>query len=398
MALSVVTIFCKAQTVVVADATTHLPVTHASLYARTNGKFHSAVTDANGKATVDFAFPRITISHLNYKPKRLRVLPDTVFLEPKEYLVSEVKVTNREPEWIRRKLKAFVKAKEGKYLVKPQTRLYTYSSRSFGRRSLYQYDGTGLIAMRNPNQKLYCIRPLSGIVVGDDTTRLTDTQNLRRILYEDFVDGLDKSFIRDHHFAVDTEYKEHPDCVRLVFWTDDKTGRDHGNFVMDTLRLTISTVTRHEGLDYNKRTKVSKFMLKTNWLLSGYKILVWDVDYHCNYALVDDSWQPVFANYKFFYRCTERLTEKKDSAYYHDTGNGFTNIESTLRLASADSVLASNDTIMNGMTEAAKGDTTQLWIRLPESWYMRFSSDLDRREEVRLAHLPCIWKKPDDAE
>lgn len=396
--LSLVTIFCDAQTVVVADAKTRLPVAHASLYTRTDGKFRSTVTDMNGAAKVSLPFSRLTISHLNYKTRRIRHLADTVFLEPKEYITAEVTITNREPEWIRRKLKQFVKAKDKRYLTKPQTRLYSYSSKSIGRQSLYQYEATGLISMRSPKQDLYCIKPLKGIVIADDTTRLTDTQNLRRILYEDFVEGMDKGFIRDHRFAVDTEYKGKPEEVRLLFWSDDKTGRDHGYFVIDTLHLIISTVTRHEGLDYNKRTKVSGTMLKLNWLLSGYKILVWDVDYHCDYAPVDDSWQPAFANYKFFYSCHERIQEKKDSAYYHDTGNGFTNIESTLRLSSADSILAADDTIMNGMKEALDGDTTRLWIRLPHSWYMRLSSDLDRREEIRLSHLPCVWRKPEEVE
>lgn len=396
--LSLFTFCCDAQTVVVADAATHLPVTHVSLYSRMDGKFHSTVTDNKGRANVDFPFKRLTVSHLNYKTKQVRHLGDTILLEPKEYITAEVTITNREPEWIRKKLRAFVKTKDGKYLTKPQVRKYSYSSRSIGKRSFYQYDASGLLSMRNPNQKLYCIRPLSGTIFHDDTTRLTDTQNMRRILYEDFVDNMDKGFIRDHHFAVDTEYNGKPEEVKLLFWTDDKTGKDKGYFVIDTLHLIIPTVTRHEGLDYNKRTKVSGAMLKLNWLLSGYKILVWDVDYHCNYAPVEDSWQPVYANYKFFYSCQERIQEKKDSAYYHDTGNGFTNIESTLRLSSADSILTINDTIMNGMEEASQGDTTKLWLRLPRSWYMRLSSDLDRREEVRLAHLQSAWRKPDDTE
>lgn len=388
---------CKAQTVMVIDEVTRQPVAHASLYTRSNGKFRSAVTDIGGKANVDFAFSRLTVSHLNYKTKVIRTIADTIFLEPKEYMTAEVKVTNKEPEWIRRKLRAFVKVKDDKYFSKPRTSRYVYTSRSIGKRRFYQYAAEGLLAMRNSTQKLFCVRPLAGTVMADDTTRLTDTQNLRRMLYEDFVTCLDKSFIRDHHFAVDTEYKGKPDEVRLIFWTSDKNGRDQGNLVMDTLRLTVSSVTRHEGLDYNKRTKVSATMLRLNWLLSGYKILVWDVDYHCDYADCNGFWQPTFANYKFFYDCRERTVEKKDSAYYRDTGNGFTNIESSLRLSSADSLLASNDTLMNGMREAAKGDTTKLWLRLPRSWYMRLSSDLDRREEIRLAHLPSVWRKPEES-
>lgn len=385
-----------AQKTVVADAITHLPIAHASLYARSDGKFHSAVSDSKGRANVNFSFAKLTVSHLNYETLRARNLSDTIFLKPKEYMTAEVKVTNREPKWIRKKLRAFVKVKDSKYLTQPDIRRYSYSSRSIGRRRFYQYDATGLMAMKSPENKRYCIRPLAGIVVSDDTTRLTDTQNMRRMLYEDFVEGIDRSFIRGHHFAQDKEYKGKKDEVKLAFWTDDKTGRDKGHLIMDTLRLTISSVTRHQGLDYNKRTKVSSVMLSMNWLLSGYKILVWDVDSHTDYADIGGSWQPVVANYKFFYNCTERIQEKKDSAYYHDTGNGFTNIEATLKLEPADSVLATFDTLLSGLKEAEKGDTLSHWISLPKSWYMRLSTDLQRREEVRISHLPCVWKKPED--
>ena len=105
----------NAVTTVVADAETHLPVSHASLYTKEGGRFRSVITNGQGVARVGFQFQRLTVSHLNYERLIVRQLSDTIFLKPKYLSTGEVVVTNKEPEWIRRCLKETVKRKTQNY-------------------------------------------------------------------------------------------------------------------------------------------------------------------------------------------------------------------------------------------------------------------------------------------
>ena len=69
----------NAVTTVVADAETHLPVSHASLYTKEGGRFRSVITNGKGIANVPFIFQRLTVSHLNYERLIVRHLSDTLF-------------------------------------------------------------------------------------------------------------------------------------------------------------------------------------------------------------------------------------------------------------------------------------------------------------------------------
>ena len=90
--------YAQNTTTVVADAVTHEPVTHASLYTKEGGRFRSVITNGQGVAKVGFLFQRLTVSHLNYERLIVRHLSDTLFLKPRYQSTGEVVVTNKEPE------------------------------------------------------------------------------------------------------------------------------------------------------------------------------------------------------------------------------------------------------------------------------------------------------------
>ena len=68
--------------------------------------------------------------------------------------------------------------------------------------------------------------------------KLTDAQNLRRLLHEDFVDEMDRSFIREHRFYVNGDYEGRPGEVELLFRAK-KANDDRGRFVVDTVRCVV---------------------------------------------------------------------------------------------------------------------------------------------------------------
>ena len=187
--------------VVVADKDTHEPIPQASIYTKENGVFHSAISNDMGEAVIHFNFRRLTFSHLNYERKVLTSLPDTIFLTPRYRETAEVVVRNIEPKWIREKLKQVVKTKEKVYFSKPRVLSYDYQTQSIDRNSYYAYQSKGLMQMKSLDHDHYSLSQTEGHIVSVDSTQLTDVANLRRMLYEDFVEELDGGFIRSHPFG-----------------------------------------------------------------------------------------------------------------------------------------------------------------------------------------------------
>ena len=367
-----------AQRTVVADRVSRQPVEHANLYAKEGGKFRSVVADGQGRAEVTFPFHRLTVSHLNYEKQVLTRLPDTVFLEPLVRVVSEVTVYSGEPAWIRKKLKQFVREKEQRYHNRRQVLHYDYTSQSISGNEYYHYQTDGWLRMPSPDTKGYAIHPLTGHITSVDSTKLTDVANLRRMLYEDFVDELDSKFISQHRFFVDYDYEGEKNEVSLVFrgkkYTDDR-----GRFVIDTARCVILSAQRHLGLKANKHLRVSDFMLSMARIISGYKILDWMVDYRVTYAETDGSWHPADIAYKFFFKTDDNESDESSEEFTRETGGGFSNMESTVAIRSTD----------------IQPDDSIAWKPLPRSWILKYNTDEERAYEVELSHLPATFSLMD---
>ena len=116
------------QRLVVADKVTHKPIAQASIYTKENGVFHSAISNDQGVAVIDFHFTRLTFSHLNYERSVMTSLSDTIFLIPRYRETAEVIVRNVEPKWIREKLKKVAKTKWKVYFSHPRLLCYAPSA------------------------------------------------------------------------------------------------------------------------------------------------------------------------------------------------------------------------------------------------------------------------------
>lgn len=365
----------RAQKTVVADAVTRLPVEHASLYAKEGRAFHSVVADDEGRAVVNFPFRKLTVSHLNYEKQVLTRVPDTVWMKPLVRMVNEVTVYSGEPAWIRKTLKRFVKEKATRYHTHPEVLHYDYNSQSISGRQYYQYQSEGWMRMPSPEKKGYDFHQLSGHITAVDSTTLTDVANLRRMLYEDFVDEMDKKFISGHRFYIDYDYEGAKNEVSLIF-RDKKYGDDRGHFIIDTARCVIVSVQRHIGIKTNKQLRVSDFMLSMARIVTGYKIHEWMVDYRVTYEETSGSWHPADIAYKFYFKAEDpNDTDEQSQEFSRQTGGGFSNMESTVRLRHAD--IAPDDSIR--------------WMSLPRSWILKYNTDEQRAYEVELSNLPATF-------
>lgn len=361
----------SAQTCVVVDEESGVPISHASLYTRHAGVFHSVTTDEQGRATVSFPFTTLTLSHLNYERTKVSRLTDTLTMKPKYRSTGEVVVRYREPSWIRPLLRRFVKQKEAMYRRVGRVMLYRYTSQRIGNNDYYHYLSDGWLRQ---GEKNYDLSQSDGRITAIDSTLLTDISNLRRLLYEDFVSEMDADFIKKHLFYVNGEYKGAKDEVELAF-RDKKRRGDRGAFVIDTVRCVILSARRTLATDANKHLRTKPFMLSVQRMLSGYKILQWEAISHFSYTADSQGvYFPSEGGYKFFFQSEEKTPDEDGEAFLKEIGGSFTNMESRLSIQPASS---------------SPADSTWMW--LPRPWYLKFLSDGERTHEVRLAHLPATF-------
>ena len=356
--------------VVVVDADTGEPVAHASLWTKNARQFRSATTDDEGHASIGFLFDRLTVTHLNYHRLTLGTLTDTIRLRPRYSSVPQVTVTNREPAWIRPMLKRVVKRKQtlAKQMAAQPTRGYRYVTQSIGGRSFYRFASNGLLRLRGDDRRQHQIIQAKGEITSADTTRLTDFATLRRMLYEDFYDNFSNGFIADHRFRETDRQTGRANTVELYF-RSKKRNDDRGRIVVDTAQCLILSVQRNVGTESNRHRLASPMLLAFARMLTGYRILKWDIDYAAEY----DGMVPKSVRYKLFMKTHETAADEQQQQFDDSTGGGFANMEGTLTLGDA----------------VSQKQPDSLWVALPPSWYIAEHTDTERQQEMALSRLPA---------
>ena len=366
-----------ATTVVVADAVTHEPLAHVSLYTKEGGRFRSVISNTQGVAKVTFPFQRLTVSHLNYERRVVRQLADTLFLQPRYLSTGEVVVTNKEPEWIRRCLKETVRRKTQNYFTHDGYEQVDYHTQSMGRYNIYRFHLVGLLRTKSSTHKRYALScdSVNAQIVASDSTRLTDTQNLRRMLYEDFMEDLTRGFISDHRFYHYADYEgASKDEVKLSFKANHNTD-DRGWLILDTTRCVVLSAYRFTGTKTNRQERIGTMMYNVARVF-GYRVDTFTRDYRVSYAQrPDGTLYPAEVRYKMYYAGRDGDSTKEEAEFSEQTGGGFPNMEATMTLTPA---------------ITAVPDSAQ-WHELPPSWYVAFNSDSERRQEVQLSNLPATF-------
>jgi len=370
------TVASQTRTTVVADALTHAPVAQASLYTKEQGQFRSCISGNDGRAHVAFDFRRLTVSHLNYETATVRRLADTIFLTPRYRQTQEVVVTNKEPEWIRRKLRQVVKTKAQRYFDRKDTLHFSYHTQSISQNHLYRYHMAGLMSMRSAGQKHCAVAADTSHITSADSTRLTDTQNLRRMLYEDFVEELDNGFISSHKWGENPDYQgDAKSQVELLFRSRNRTD-DRGRVVIDTARCIILEATRQTGTRTNRHERMSPVLYAMAQAISGYKVTQWQRFYRVSYALrPDGTLHPAQVSYKMYFANVDAEQAKEQREFEKQTGGGFPNMEATLELSPRPAHFS-----------------PLTWEDLPPSWYLRLGTEAERQRDVELSNLPATFE------
>ncbi len=268
---------------VVWDKTNNIPVPFVNVYTTSNGMTLATASDAEGHFEVNFDFNQLTISHIEYKKMEISTLPDTIFLQPNTNILQEVVVTNQEPDWIRLMLRRLIKEKDTRYAAKSKVYDYEYETRNIEDSLGYWFESKGQLCL-TPEKELHTIDPMIGIIHFKDTTAGCDFSNLKRMLYFDFVNELDKDFIKQHRFFVNTEYHcDNANVVEISF-NSEKYKEDKGRFLVDTARCAILEAQRNMGRDYCIANYTQNFLRSAFKQLAGMEYKDWLVSNRFQYT------------------------------------------------------------------------------------------------------------------
>lgn len=285
---------------VIWDNVNQIPVSYANVYKIENGAVKGTISDNNGICNVDFPFKELTISHINYETSTTSKIGDTLFLTPKSYILQEIKISSKEPEWIRPFLKKLVQKNSDVNKVISTTFDYDYMTRCINSESGYWFESQGLLL--DAPKKNYSVSPSTAKIHFKDNTAGCDFTCMRRILYEDFMRTLTKKFIKSHTFSeIDIPDNDNPNIVQIGFESLKYGDGDCGYMRVDTAHYTIHLVHRETKLDYNIHNYVDGFARSTIHSIMGYDFKTWTIATDITYNNTNGLCYATNAKYKIFY-------------------------------------------------------------------------------------------------
>lgn len=294
---------CAAQTKhVIWDAINNFPIPHASVHTRHNGRIRAALSDSTGTVYITFPHQKLTITHISYYSQTFTTLPDTIFLQPKTEMLTEIIIKDSEPQWIREKLRTFLQTKEKRYQTRALHLAYQYHKRNIGDSIGYAFSSTGVLYVPSLHQlskdSMYTITPHTNVVHYQDTTAGVDFHDMQRMLYENIVAMIDRKFIKHHYFRINKAYHNHnKNMVQIVFWSA-KNRDDRGTILMDTTECTILEASRTTGLKTNLQEKIPPLVYSIFRGAIGLEHEVWSIDQKINFVQIEGSLYPSEITYK----------------------------------------------------------------------------------------------------
>lgn len=311
---------------VIVDKESRQPIPYVSIYTKNAETVLGAISNENGKFSLEFPFQTLFFSHINYEKIELRKesIGDTVFLTPSTVLLNEVVVNNKEPLWIPRILNDVVRTKNKNYQIEDKQFSYNYESYTLGDSSGYAFKSKGnLLIPKLSNNPQYYINAQNNIIKYKDRTAGVDFTNLKRMLYVDFISYLDKKFINNNDFKQNSLFETSNSHLVQLFFYDKKDKTTNGYMVVDTVSNAIVEVEHNVGTEYNIKNNTTLYFKAFSPKL-GIKHNLWITKSHFNYSKIGNSYYMSESRYKFIRKSTVK-TKKMDSQY-------FTTIESKLSL------------------------------------------------------------------
>jgi len=351
---------------VLLDKNTHQPIPFVCICAKNGSNVSGTMSDENGRFEINFQFNSLIFSHVYYVKTEIdrKDIRETIYLFPKDIVLSEVVITGEPPKWINSVLKEVIKRKAMHYQSTDLQFAYDYEANRLSDTSGYAFHSRGDVLIPAPNKKqLIHLHADDNTIKSKDKKAQADFTSYKNVLYDDFISNLNPEFLKEHTFNQNKLFKtDDPNLVQLQF-NGVEYKDDEGYMVVDTLKKVILEYERKKGTNCNIKTETSAPVRALITMFYSLKYNNWNTQIHVKYEKIGNSYLFSSGDYKFYMKHTSIQKKKKMS--------GFWSIEASIKLK------------METTTNQAN------WLVLPRPWYMKVVETKEERlKEEALCNVP----------
>lgn len=308
----------------VLDSETMLPIPFASIHTK-GVNVRGTMSNDEGVFAIEFEYDTLYFSHINYELKKLpnrKSKNDTILMNPISHAISGIVIIAKNTKWVENILRDVVNNRSKNYQQKEVPLDYTFSLQSLSDSSGYAFESSGKIISPEYSEKEgFKICPTRNIIKYKDKTAGPDFMQLRRSVYEDFINDFDNGFIKKHRFTQTSFIDEENENI-VQFSFELRKGEGNSGYVMvDTLNKVITEFEQISGTDYNIKSNTS-FFTRTIASSRGFEYTIWRTVVYGQFSLIDESYQLTDSRYQLYRQSKAR--GEKDLF--------FTNIESRLTM------------------------------------------------------------------
>lgn len=285
---------------IVADYDTHLPISNASIYTENAGKAKGTHSNDKGEFIVNFPFSKLSFSHINYEKLELSYseLYDTIFLQPKCQLLSEITVSNNNQAWYRSLLRKVVKNKKNVYRKKKTPLSYKYTESTLTDSGLYNFSSSGsILIMPLKEENNFKIAPTLGSVKYRDSTANSNYRHLGRTVYNDLLRRFNNSFIKESIFAINSDFESNDPNLAMIGYKSTTDYKREGYIIIDTANYILKEMTEQCDTKYNLKIHSTPFLLSLLKTL-GVQCHKWETIINAKYDKLGDSYQMIECNFQ----------------------------------------------------------------------------------------------------
>ena len=315
---------------VLLDKNTHQPIPFVCICAKNGSNVSGTMSDENGRFEINFQFNSLIFSHVYYVKTEIdrKDVRETIYLSPKDIVLSEVVITSEPPKWINSVLKEVIKRKAIHYQSTDLQFAYDYETNRLSDTSGYTFHSRGDVLIPAPNKmQLIRLHASENTVKSKDKKALADFGSCGDILYDDFISNFNSGFLKKYTFNQNKLFKtDDPNLVQLQF-NGKEYKDDEGYMVVDTLNKVILEYERKKGTNCNFKTQVPTAVRALFTMAASLKYDNWNTQIHVKYVKTGNSYLFSKGDYKFYIKNSFVEKKRKISVFW--------SAESSIKLSKA---------------------------------------------------------------
>jgi hypothetical protein len=214
------------------------------------------------------------------------------------------------------KLREIVKEKQRKYQTSEEIASYNYETYNLTDTSGYGFKSEGclFIPILSKSENAYLINPENNTVRYKDETACADFYDMRRILYHDFIQLFNNSFINNHTFTENSEYERENKALVWLSFKLNKDSETNGYLIIDTLENVIIESEYAISTDQNIKNNTSSLLRNFASKKQGFQYNEWITKTKTKYGKTGRYYRMTECSFKSYMKTS--VNNKKVNAEY----------------------------------------------------------------------------------